>query len=43
MSKEELIKKKENALSTNVVEADANMGMDKMTQEDLALPFLKIL
>ena len=43
MSKEELIKKKENALATNVFEADANMGMDKMTQEDLALPFLKIL
>ena len=35
MSKEELIKKKENALATNVFEADANMGMDKITQEDL--------
>jgi hypothetical protein len=43
MSKEELIKKPNNAVATNVFEADANMGMDKMTQEDLALPFLKIL
>ena len=43
MSKEELIKKPNNAVATNMFEADANMGMDKMTQEDLALPFLKIL
>ena len=43
MSKEELIKKPNNAIATNVFEADANMGMDKITQEDLALPFLKIL
>ena len=40
MSKEELIKKPNNAIATNVFEADANMGMDKITQEDLALPFL---
>ena len=34
MSKEELIKKPNNAVATNMFEADANMGMDKMTQDD---------
>ena len=31
------------ALSVNVFEADANKGVDNLTHEDLALPFLKIL
>ena len=31
------------ALSTNLFEADANAGSQNMTQEDLALPFLKVL
>jgi hypothetical protein len=31
------------ALSVNMFEADANQGVDNLTQEDLALPFLKIL
>ena len=31
------------ALSTNIFEADANAGSQNMTQEDLALPFLKVL
>ena len=35
--------KKEGALSTNLFEADANKGSQNMTQEDLALPFLKVL
>ena len=35
--------KKEGALSTNLFEADANAGSQNMTQEDLALPFLKVL
>jgi len=45
MSKETQIAKRENAgpLATNVFEADANAGSQNMTQEDLALPFLKVL
>jgi len=35
--------KKEGALSTNLFEADANKGAQNISQEDLALPFLKIL
>ena len=35
--------KKEGALATNMFEADANMGAQNISQEDLALPFLKIL
>jgi len=35
--------KKEGALSTNLFEADADKGSQNMTQEDLALPFLKVL
>jgi len=31
------------ALSVNMFEADANQGVGNLTQEDLALPFLKIL
>ena len=45
MNKEANITKRENAgaLSTNLFEADANAGSQNMTQEDLALPFLKVL
>ena len=35
--------KKEGALSTNLFEADANQGAQNISQEDLALPFLKVL
>ena len=35
--------KKEGALHTNLFEADANQGAQNISQEDLALPFLKIL
>jgi len=35
--------KKEGALVTNLFEADANQGTQNISQEDLALPFLKIL
>ena len=35
--------KKEGALATNMFAADANMGAQNISQEDLALPFLKIL
>ena len=35
--------KKGGALATNMFEADANMGAQNISQEDLALPFLKIL
>ena len=35
--------KKEGALATNLFEADANKGAQNITQEDLALPFLKVL
>ena len=39
------VAKKENAgaLATNLFEADANAGSQNMSQEDLALPFLKVL
>ena len=44
MSKEQLMKKTNaGALAVSNLEADANMGMGNITQEDLALPFLKIL
>ena len=35
--------KKEGALATNLFEADASQGAQNISQEDLALPFLKIL
>ena len=35
--------KKEGALATNVFEADADKGTQNISQEDLALPFLKVL
>ena len=35
--------KKEVALAVNVFEADANKGSQNIAQEDLALPFLKVL
>ena len=35
--------KKEGALATNIFEADADKGAQNISQEDLALPFLKIL
>jgi len=35
--------KKEGALAVNMFEADANQGAQNISQEDLALPFLKIL
>jgi len=47
MSKEgnnkEVIKKEEGALATTMFEADADKGSQNITQEDLALPFLKVL
>ena len=45
MNKEAQVAKRENAgpLATNVFEADANAGSQNITQEDLALPFLKVL
>ena len=45
MNKETSIAKRENAgaLSTNVFEGDADKGAQNITQEDLALPFLKVL
>ena len=36
-------KEEAGALATNIFEADANAGSQNMTQEDLALPFLKVL
>ena len=36
-------KEEAGALSTTLFEADANAGSQNMTQEDLALPFLKVL
>ena len=39
----QVAEKKEGALATNLFEADANQGAQNMSQEDLALPFLKIL
>ena len=35
--------KKEGALQTNLFEAEANQGAQNISQEDLALPFLKVL
>ena len=45
MKSETQITKRESAgaLAANVFEADANKGFQQMTQEDLALPFLKVL
>ena len=42
MSKEP-IKKANGSLAVSNFEQDANMGMGNLTQDDLALPFLKIL
>jgi len=39
----QVAKKKEGALATFDMEADANKGAQNISQEDLALPFLKIL
>jgi len=40
----EVAKKQEaGALATNLFEADAHAGTQNMAQEDLALPFLKVL
>jgi hypothetical protein len=36
-------KEKAGALATNLFEADANAGAENISQEDLALPFLKVL
>ena len=45
MKSETQITKREpaGALAANVFEADANKGFQQMSQEDLALPFLKVL
>ena len=45
MNKETQIAERENAgpLATNVFEADAGQGIANIKQEDLALPFLKVL
>ena len=45
MNKEQRIMKHEKAgaLATNIFEADAGAGSQNITQEDLALPFLKVL
>ena len=39
----QVAEKKEGALAANLFEADANQGTQNISQEDLALPFLKIL
>jgi len=39
----QVAEKKNGALATNLFEADANKGAQNISQEDLALPFLKIL
>jgi hypothetical protein len=39
----QVTEKKEGALAVNLFEADADKGSQNMTQEDLALPFLKVL
>jgi len=39
----QVAEKKEGALATNLFEADANQGAQNISQEDLALPFLKVL
>ena len=44
MTKEtNVTKKEEGALAANMFEADANSGSQNIKQEDLALPFLKVL
>jgi hypothetical protein len=45
MNQEANIAKRENAgaLATNIFEADANQGAQNIAQDDLALPFLKVL
>ena len=45
MNQEANVAKRENAgaLATNLFEADANAGAQNISQEDLALPFLKVL
>ena len=45
MNREANVAKRENAgaLATNLFEADANKGAQNISQEDLALPFLKVL
>ena len=39
----QVTEKKEGALAINLFEADANQGAQNISQEDLALPFLKVL
>ena len=39
----QVTKKEEGALAVNMFEADADKGSQNMTQDDLALPFLKVL
>ena len=39
----QVAEKKEGALAVNMFEADANQGAQNISQEDLALPFLKVL
>ena len=39
----QVTKKEEGALAVNIFEADADKGSQNMTQDDLALPFLKVL
>ena len=39
----QVAEKKEGALAVNLFEADAAQGAQNISQEDLALPFLKIL
>ena len=43
MNEEVVKKEKAGALSTNIFEADAGKGLGELGQDDLALPFLKIL
>ena len=45
MNQETNVAKRENAgaLATNIFEADANQGAQNIAQDDLALPFLKVL
>ena len=38
-----IAKKQTGALAANIFEADANVGSQNMEQEDLALPFIKVL
>jgi hypothetical protein len=39
----QVVKKEAGALAVNMFEADANQGAENMSQDDLALPFLKVL